>query len=258
MHSRVSFRAYVGRQYGRGLQTLRRSDISQSRERPRVSRPRSADALRAALTRADGPAKSLTGAPLTPHYFPPRLRRRTCCHRRNCGPVCEAIERSRDLKFPGQFRLTCTTEDLEHYPVFVTVAPVADSAGRLGRVKGSLRRSGFSDRVAPLTRPAPSLCPCHYRSDWHRDAECAAATICDASRRRSAGRSVRECRARQRGRVRTIRRKNRSPGQEPHQVLGRLCALSSASPLLRHEGKVVKGAQQAAIPCFPECDCGHP
>lgn len=52
--------------------------------------------------------------------------------------------------------------------MFVTVAPAADSAGRLGRVKGSLRRSEFSDRVAPLTRPAPSLCPCHYRSDWQR------------------------------------------------------------------------------------------
>src|SRR5258706_5803822 len=55
----------------------------------------------------------------------------------------------------GQFRLTWTIEDLERYTVFVTVAPVVDSAGRLGRVKGSLRRSAVSDRVGPLTRPAP-------------------------------------------------------------------------------------------------------
>jgi hypothetical protein len=65
----------------------------------------------------------------------------------------------------GLIQLTWTTEDPEHYAVFVTVAPAADSAGRLGRVKGSLRRSEFSDRVAPLTRPAPSLCPGHYRRD---------------------------------------------------------------------------------------------
>src|SRR3954469_13991142 len=38
--------------------------MSQSREWPRVSRPRSADARRAALTRADAPVKSLAGAPL--------------------------------------------------------------------------------------------------------------------------------------------------------------------------------------------------
>ena len=151
----------------------------------------------------------------------------------------------------GLLRLIWTTGDPKHYTLCVTVAPAADSAGPLGRVKGSLRRSEFSDRVAPLTRPARSLCPCHCRSDWHRDAECPSAVMRDANRQGSAGRSAREWRTRQRDRVHAAQRTNRGPSREAHQVFGRLRVLLLAGPRCAMNAKSLKVPSGLRFLVFP-------
>jgi hypothetical protein len=55
-------------------------------------------------------------------------------------------------------------------------------------------------------------------------------------------------------RTRPVQRQDRRLRQEPHQLLWRLWFWSARTPDLRHEGEVVQGAEQAAIPGSAERD----